>query len=71
MARAIQSTLYKNHYLLVDSTSDLSLLVKILVKDKIFKFEIGCNAKNTKFINFFACKARKIRLESLLKKYQR
>lgn len=70
MVRAIQFILYENYYLLVSFTFDLSLLIKILVKDKVFEFETGHNAKNIIFVDLFACKSSKIRLESLLKKYQ-
>lgn len=71
IARATHFTSYKNHHSLVNSTSDLSLLVKILVEKKVFEFEVGNNIKNTKFVNFFACELSKIGLESLLKEYQR
>lgn len=71
MARVTQFISYKNQHLLVDSISDLSLLIKILVEDKVFKLEVEHGIKNTKFVDFFAYKLSKIRLKSSLKEYKR
>ena len=71
MARAIQFTSHGNHHSLVGSTSDLSLLVKILVEDKVFEFEAGRSAKDNEFVDLFARGLSKIRLKGLVKKYQR
>lgn len=70
MAKATWFISHGNHHLLVGSTFDLSLLVKILVEDKIFKLEPGRDAKDTKFVDLFACGSSKIGLGSLLKEYQ-
>lgn len=69
MAKAIRFRSYENHYLLVDSISDLSLLIKILVENKIFELEVGHDIKKTEFVDFFAYKSRKIELKDPLKKY--
>ena len=71
MARTTQSTSYGNYHSLVGFTFNLSLLVKILVKDKIFKFEVGRDVKDTEFVNFIICGSSKIKLGGLLKEYQR
>lgn len=71
MARATQFTSHGNYHLLVGFTSDLSLLVKILVEDKVFEFKTRRNAKDTKFVDLFACESSKIGLEGPLKEYQR
>lgn len=69
ITRAIWSTSHKNHYSIIGSNFDLSLLVKILVEDKIFKLKVGRNIKNTEFVDFFIYELRKIRLRGLLKEY--
>lgn len=45
MAKAIQYILYKNYYLLIVSISNFNLLIKILIKNKIFEFKIKHNIK--------------------------
>lgn len=70
MAGAIQSTSHGNHHSPVGSTSDLSLLVKILVEDKVFEFETRRDTKNTEFVDLFAYRSSKIRLRGPLKGYQ-
>lgn len=56
--------LHKNHYLLVTSTFNLSLLIKILVKNKIFKLKIEHDIKKTEFVDFFIYKLIKIIAET-------
>lgn len=63
MAKTIGSMSYENHYLLVASIFDLSSLVKILVKNKIFKLETGYSLKKTEFVNLFICRSIKIAVE--------
>lgn len=45
-------------------------MVKILVKDKVFKLKVNCDAKDTEFVDLFYCKISKIAAEGLLKEYQ-
>lgn len=49
---------------------DFSLLVKILVEDNIFEFEVEYDIKETKFVNLFIYGSGKIWLGSPLKEYQ-
>lgn len=51
MAKIIQSISYKIYYILVSSNSDLSLLVKKLVEDKVFELEMRYSTKNTEFVD--------------------
>lgn len=53
IVRVIWFILYKNYYLLIDSTSEFSLLVKILVEDIIFKLKARYDTKETEFVNHF------------------
>lgn len=70
MARVTQSTSHRNHYSLVGNSSDLCLLVKILVEDKVFELESGRGTKETKFVDLFICGSRIIAAGSLLEEYQ-
>lgn len=70
MASIIQSTSYKNTHLLVAFIFDLSLLIKILIEDKVFKLKTERNTKKIKFVNFFIYKLTKIVASSPLKEYQ-
>lgn len=72
MAIATQSILYRNrnYHISVGSIFNLSLLVKILVKDKIFELKTVYGIKDIKFINLFIRESRNIVAKGLLKEYQ-
>ncbi len=53
MARATKSTFYGNQHSVLSSLSDLSLVVKILVEDTVFKYQPGQGMNETEFINFY------------------
>lgn len=70
MAKSSGSISHRNYHLLVASTFNLSLLIKILIEDKIFELEARYNAKETQFVDFFIYRITKIVARGLLKKYQ-
>ena len=71
MARATQSTSHGNHHSLVGNSSDLCLLVKILVEDKVFELESGRGTKKTEFVDLFIRGSRIIAAGGPLEEYQR
>lgn len=71
MTRVIHFISYKNHYLSINSILNFYLLIKILIKDKVFKLKVKYSTKDMEFIDLFAHKLNEIRFENLLKKYQR
>lgn len=71
MTKATWSTYYGNYHSLVKYISDFYLMVKLLVKDKVFKLKAGYGVKETEFIDFYMCGVGKIGLKSPLKKYLR
>lgn len=71
MAKVTQFTSHENHYLLISNSSDLCLLVKILVEDKMFELELGREIKKTKFVDLFIRGSRIIAARDPLEEYQR
>lgn len=69
IARVTQFTLYKSYYSLISFIFDLSLLVKILVKDRLLELKARYSKKNTKFVDFLIHRLTKIIAKSPLKKY--
>lgn len=68
MVRATLFILYRNYYLLVYSIISLSLLIKTLVNNNIFEFEVGRDIIKTEFDNLFTYRLDKIKFKNLLKK---
>lgn len=71
MAKATRSTYYRNHHSLIEYTFDLSLLVKLLIEDKVFELKVGRGIKKIKFINFYIHRIGRIDFRGLLKEYLR
>ncbi len=70
MARAIESTSHGNRHSVVSSVSDLSLVVKILVEDTVFKYQPGRAMKETEFIDLYVRGTKVIATGTPLDKYQ-
>lgn len=71
MAKATRSTYYRNHHSPIEYTFDFSLLVKLLIKDKVFELKIGRGIKKIKFINLYIHRIDRIDFGGLLKEYLR
>ncbi len=70
MARATESTSHGNRHSVVSSVSDLSLVVKILVEDTVFKYQPGRGTKEIEFIDLYVRGTKVIAAGTPLDKYQ-
>lgn len=68
MARIIRSTSHRNYHLLIGSTTNFNLLIKISIEDNIFNFKAKYSIKEIELVDFFIYGSDKIRLRDLLKK---
>lgn len=50
--------------------SDLSLIIKLLVEDAIFEYQLGRKSNETEFIDLYLCRSRVIAAGGLLDSYQ-
>ncbi len=53
MANTIKSSFYGNQHSVINSMSDHSLVVNILVEDIVFKYQPNWETKKIKFINLY------------------
>lgn len=70
MACATKSTSYNNHHSVINSISDLGLIVKLLLEDIIFNYQPGKKSNKSKFINLYIRGSKSISIEDLLELYQ-
>lgn len=69
MARITQSTSSGNYHLLIGSTTNFDLLIKISIEDNIFKLKAKYGTKEIELVDFFIHGSDEIRLRDLLQKY--
>lgn len=53
MVKVISLINHENHYFIINSAFNLSLIIIILVKSTIFIKKAGCKLKDIEFINFY------------------
>ena len=70
MAQAIEFTLHGNQYFVINSMSNLSLIMKLLVEDAMFEYQPGRKSNETKFIDLYLCRSRVIAAGGSLNSYQ-
>lgn len=71
MAQATESTSHGDRHSVVSSTSDLSLIVKLLVEDAVFEYHPGRGTNGTEFIDLYIRGSRVIAAGGPLDAYQR
>lgn len=62
-------TKYENCYTTVNQAMDIKLITYLLIKDDVFKPQLGCGTKNTKFIDLFYIETTKIVSNKPINKY--
>ncbi len=70
MAHTTKSISHGNRHSVIISMSDLSLVVKILVENTVFKYQPGWRTKKTEFIDLYVHRTKVINASTLLNKYQ-
>ncbi len=70
MARTTKSTSHGNRHSVISNVSYLSLVVKILVEDTVFKYQPGRGIKETEFIDLYVRGTKMIAASTPLDKYQ-
>lgn len=69
MAYAIKSIFYDNHYSIINNVSDLSLMVKLLVEDVVFDYQLSKGSNKLEFINLYIHGSKSISTKGLLELY--
>ena len=69
MTCVIKSTSHSNCYSIVNSGSDFSLIVKLLVEDAVFDYQPGRRRNKSEFINLYSCRTKSIAAKVLFDLY--
>lgn len=71
MVQATESTFYRNQYSVINSMSDLSIIVKLLVKNAVFEYHPGQETNRIEFIDLYIRGLKVIAAGGPLNAYQR
>lgn len=66
MSQATEFISYRNWHLVINSISNFSLIVKLLVEDAIFEYYLGQEINGKEFIDLYICRSRVIAARWLL-----
>ena len=72
LAQATRATRYGNYHLVVDTHSDVILMMKLIQETGVFKIQPGCSsAEGNEFVNLFAKRSVIINTGVPLKNYKK